>query len=415
MKKENNNVRKNFLCNAIGSTVNASISLLFMIIVTRINGTDKAGIFTFAFSTSCLLQVIGLFAGRAYQVTEANENYKNKVFIYNRIISCLIMLIISIFFIIIKGYNSYKCSIIFLLVIYKMIEAFSEVLYGIIQKKDELYKVGISLFLKGVLSIISFFLFDIFTKNIELSILSIIIVNILIMIFYDIRNANVIYVLKEKINNKYVFLIFKYGFFTFLLTILTQYLINASKYAIDSNMTNSSQTIFGIIVMPATLVILCGQFLIHPFLNKLTQLLKEKKYKEFKSIIYKLVLLIFIFGMITDIIAYLIGIPFLELVYGISLKKYKIDLIIIITGAVFFGMSYIFSNALIATRNTFIQVLLFIITSLFALIISNLLVKKYGIYGASISYMVSMLLLLILFIIAFLFKTKKERRNLNDL
>lgn len=415
MKKENNNVRKNFLCNAIGSTVNASISLLFMIIVTRINGTDKAGIFTFAFSTSCLLQVIGLFAGRAYQVTEANENYKNKVFIYNRIISCLIMLIISIFFIIIKGYNSYKCSIIFLLVIYKMVEAFSEVLYGIIQKKDELYKVGISLFLKGVLSIISFFLFDIFTKNIELSILSIIIVNILIMIFYDVRNANVIYVLKEKINNKYVFLIFKYGFFTFLLTILTQYLINASKYAIDSNMTNSSQTIFGIIVMPATLVILCGQFLIHPFLNKLTQLLKEKKYKEFKSIIYKLVLLIFIFGMITDIIAYLIGIPFLELVYGISLKKYKIDLIIIITGAVFFGMSYIFSNALIATRNTFIQVLLFIITSLFALIISNLLVKKYGIYGASISYMVSMLLLLILFIIAFLFKTKKERRNLNDL
>ena len=410
MKKENNNVRKNFLCNAIGSTVNASISLLFMIIVTRINGTDKAGIFTFAFSTSCLLQVIGLFAGRAYQVTEANENYKSKVFIYNRIISCLIMLIISIFFIIIKGYNSYKCSIIFLLVIYKMVEAFSEVLYGIIQKNDELYKVGISLFLKGILSVASFLILDIFTKNIELSILSIILVNILIMIFYDFKNAEIINILKEKINNKFVFLIFKFGFFTFLLTILTQYIINASKYAIDGNMSNESQTMFGIILMPVTLVILCGQFLIHPFLNKLTQLLKEKRYNEFKNIVCKLVVAIFIFGIVIDIIAYLVGIPFLELIYGISLKKYKIDLIIIITGAVFFGMSYIFSNALIATRNTFIQVLIFIITSLFALIISNLLVEKYGIYGASISYMVSMLLLLILFIIAFLFKTKKERR-----
>ena len=118
-----------------------------------------------------------------------------------------------------------------------------------------------------------------------------------------------------------------------------------------------------------------------------------------------------IFGIIIDIIAYLIGIPFLELIYGISLKKYKIDLIIIITGAVFFGMSYIFSNALIATRNTFIQALIFIITSLFALVASNLLVSKQGIYGASISYMLSMLLLFVLFIISFLFVTKKKEGN----
>lgn len=411
MIKKDNIVKKNFLYNAVGSTVNASISLIFMIIVTRINGTDKAGIFTFAFSTSCLLQVIGLFAGRAYQVTETNKNYKNKVFVYNRIISCILMFVASVLFVVIRGYNFYKCSIIVLLIMYKMVEAFSEVLYGIIQKNDELYKVGISLFLKGILSVASFLILDIFTKNIELSILSIIFVNILIIIFYDFKNAEIINVLKEKINNKFVFLIFKFGFFTFLLTILTQYIINASKYAIDGNMSNESQTIFGIILMPATLVILCGQFLIHPFLNKLTQLLKEKRYKEFKNIVCKLVVAIFIFGIIIDIIAYLIGIPFLELIYGISLKKYKIDLIIIITGAVFFGMSYIFSNALIATRNTFIQALIFIITSLFALVASNLLVSKQGIYGASISYMLSMLLLLVLFIISFLFVSKRKEGN----
>lgn len=411
MIKRDNIVKKNFLYNAVGSTVNASISLIFMIIVTRINGTDKAGIFTFAFSTSCLFQVIGLFAGRAYQVTETNKNYKNKVFVYNRIISCILMFVASVLFVVIRGYNFYKCSIIVLLIMYKMVEAFSEVLYGIIQKNDELYKVGISLFLKGILSVASFLILDIFTKNIELSILSIIFVNILIIIFYDFKNAEIINVLKEKINNKFVFLIFKFGFFTFLLTILTQYIINASKYAIDGNMSNESQTIFGIILMPATLVILCGQFLIHPFLNKLTQLLKEKRYKEFKNIVCKLVVAIFIFGIIIDIIAYLIGIPFLELIYGISLKKYKIDLIIIITGAVFFGMSYIFSNALIAARNTFIQALIFIITSLFALVDSNLLVSKQGIYGASISYMLSMLLLLVLFIISFLFVSKRKEGN----
>ena len=66
-------IKKNFFWNTIGSTLNAMVSLFFMIAVTRINGSDKAGIFTFAFSTSCLLQVIGLYSGRTYRPREKDS------------------------------------------------------------------------------------------------------------------------------------------------------------------------------------------------------------------------------------------------------------------------------------------------------------------------------------------------------
>ena len=64
--------RKNILWNIIGATTNAFNSLLFTIIVTRINGTNDAGIFTYAFATACLLYVIGVYLGRTYQVTDIN-------------------------------------------------------------------------------------------------------------------------------------------------------------------------------------------------------------------------------------------------------------------------------------------------------------------------------------------------------
>ena len=81
--EKNKNFNKNFLWNIVGTTFNAFNSLFFLIIVTRINGTNDAGIFTLAYSTACILYVIGVYAGRIFQVTE-RENINNKEYIVNR-------------------------------------------------------------------------------------------------------------------------------------------------------------------------------------------------------------------------------------------------------------------------------------------------------------------------------------------
>ena len=54
----NENTRKNTIWNIIGTTINAFSSLFFMIIVTRVNGVFDAGIFTFAFSTATMFNII---------------------------------------------------------------------------------------------------------------------------------------------------------------------------------------------------------------------------------------------------------------------------------------------------------------------------------------------------------------------
>lgn len=407
-----NDIRKNFLWNIVGSVVNSSTSLLFLIIATRINGVEMAGIFTFAFSTACLLQVIGIYCGRAYQVTESNDNITNNDYVYSRYFTCIVMLLCSLLFSCIKGYVIYKTFIIILLTLYKMIEAFSESIYAVIQKNNELYKVGISLFLKGLFGVILFFIVDKLTKNLILSIIALIFINLIILILYDLKNSKKYLKHEKKHNYKNVLLIFKQGFYTFAFTFLIQYVINASKYAIDNNMTDNYQTIFGIILMPATLIILFGQFMIHPFLVTLTNNLKENNIKKFSKITLRLCFCVFTFGILADVVAHFIGIPFLELVYGINLSECLKPLIIIISGATLFGLSYVLSNSLIAMRKTFIQTVIFLIATIFIYILSNRLVISNGIFGASLSYFITMLLIFIMYIITYLvILTKRLKEN----
>lgn len=404
-----NNIFKNFVWNMLGSTTNAFVSLFLLIFVTRINGIVDAGIFTFSFSTACMFQVIGLYAGRTYQVTDNNEKINDFDFIYNKIISVLLMLFFGLIFLFVKNYNIYKMCIMIFLFLYKAIEAYSEVLYGIIQKNNKLYKVGFSLFLKGFTNILVFFSVNLLTENVICSIISIIFLNIVIIIFYDYKQAKKHLIKKEKFNIYNILYIFKEGIWIFLLTLFTQYIINAQKYIIDATLSEEYQAIFGIILMPSTVMILCGQFLIYPFLNKMKDHLLNKKYGEITILTVQLSIYILVFSIIMNILSYFIGIPILQYIYGISLQNYKTSLVVVLSGATLFSITYIISTTLIALRKTFLQVIIYSITSIVTYFLSFFLIGRYGISGAFFSYLLSMIILIIQYILIFIFIINKKR------
>jgi len=395
-------LKKDFFWNTIGSLINSFTSLFFLLIIVRINGVEQSGIFTFAFSTAVLFQIVGMYSGRAFQVTEVSNDIHDSDYIISRYITCSIMIICGIIFCFTNKYEIFKIQIMLILLIYKMIEAFSDVLYGIIQKNNRLYVVGRSLFFKGILGIFSLLIVDLLTNSLLLASLSLIVVNLLVLLFYDLPNFKNC----DYIRSKFNFKIFKIGFDVFLVTFLTQYLINAPKFAIDNNLSHDYQSIYGIISMPATFMALCAQFLIHPFLNKIKNHLKTNEYGKINSITIKLSMVMIFIGFFTIIIAYLLGIPVLQLIYGVKLYDYLLPFMLIITGSVIYGITIIFQNTLIALRTTKIQSLIFIIDSIIALIFSNYLVRLYSLLGASIMYLISMLILFILYIVVYIFKMK---------
>lgn len=408
--RNKSNVKKDFIFNTIGTGINAFNSLFFMIIATRINGVSDAGIFTFAFSTAALFQIIGVYSGRIYQITD-NTKATNEDYLVNKVITCVIMFVVSILFILLRGYTGKKMLVILILCIYRTLEAFSEVIYAYFQKNYELYKVGISLVLKNVLGLIVFLTINIFTRNLIYSTLGLVLNYILIMLSYDFKIFRNNFIKLRNINLNNQKKIFSLGFSTFLLSFLLMYIVNIPRYVIDFKMSDASSSIFGILIMPASVVVLIAQFILHPFLMKINDFLIHKDYKNLKKNVMNICLVTSAFGIFATFIAYLIGIPILEFIYGISLKKYLMALIVVLIGATLYGVVSILSNILVAMRIASKQIIISFVVSIFSLFISICFINYLGVNGACYGYTITMLLDIILYIVLFAITEKKLEKG----
>lgn len=393
------NFKKNFLWNVIGTSLNAFNSLFFMIIVTRINGLNDSGIFTLAFSLACLLCIIGGYEGRVFQVTDIKKEFNDKEYIIHRFITTFLMMIIAFLYTRIQNYDFEKTLITLLLCLMKGLEVIADVFYGILQRNNCLYKVGISLTIKSILSVICFFVIDKVTNNLLISCLTLVIVWLVVLVVYDIVNSIVLIDIKEKINKKNILLLFKSGFFAFSILFLSMYLINAPKYALDGRVSEELQAIFGIILMPATVISLCAQYLLQPFLAKMSASYKNGNRNMFKKIVNLIMVIIILIGVLAFVACWILGIPILNIIYNVNLDEYKTPLLIIIIGAILYSLGTLYSTALTTMRKTFVQFIIYIISSVFGLIVSIILIEKYALLGASLAYFSIMLLQFILYIL----------------
>lgn len=405
-----NSFRKNVVWNTLGVGLNTFLSLFFMIIVTRINGLTEAGVFAISFSSACLLYIVGTYAGRIYQVTD-NTKINDKEFIMNRVYTTIFMVLIGLIFLLFKDYSIHKNIVFVILVLYKALDAFCDVLYGVLQKNERLDLVGKSFLIKSILSVVSFVIIDLITKDIAIASLSMLIVCILITIFYDYKNVHEFIKIKDKINNENVKKIFKSGFLVFIISFITVFIVNIQKYVIDQYLIDDLQAIFGIIIMPATIISLFCQFVVHPILTRINKLCKEKKNKEILNLIHKMILLVVGFGLLCMLAAYIVGIPVLELIYNVDLANYKIDLIIVLLASTISVSAGLISPFLIAMRKNLIQVIIGIITIIVEIVLSIIFIKNYEIDGAVYAYLISMIVYAVLFFIAFYVILSKNKKG----
>lgn len=403
---------KNFIWNILGTGLNSFNSLFFLIIVTRINGINDAGIFSIAYSTALILYTIGLYSGRICQVTDIENKVKDKDYIVNRIITSILMIIIAIGFVFIKQYSDYKMWMFILLCTYKSTEAFADILYGIMQKNEMLYKSGQSLTIKSLGGLIIFLLVDLLTHNLVWACASIILLNIITIFVFDFfLVCKKLINFDAKVNIENVWQIFKSEFFVFANSFAGIYVLNAPKYAIDTYLTEDIQAIFGYIMMPATVITLFTQFIFMPYLNKLKELYEKKNMKSFKGIAFKIKMAVVAFGAFSSAAAFVIGPEVLSMIYGENLIDYRINLTAILASYIMYGISYVNLVLLTTTRDTFVQFIVYVITMIVAFLGSNILVENLQINGATISCAVTLGVQFILYtIVTKVVLNKIERR-----
>lgn len=399
--------KRDFIWNLIGTSINSFNSLFFMIVINHINLKSEAGVFTYAYSLICLFFILATFYNRVYQISKSDK-FSSKDFILYRVLSSIFTVIIVFLFSIINGYNLFKLSVIMLICLFRMIEAISDAVYGVLQYKGYLYKSGISLSLKGLIGLIGFTLVDYFTKSITLALVSLIILNLAFFYFYDYKNVKEYLSGKASFNN--ILLILKETLPIFIYSFLAMYVANICKYMLDYFDTEEAQNIFGIIFMPSTVIGLCSAYIVVPIITSLNDLLKSKKYKEFNKLVSKMMIILVGAGMVAIIGAYILGIPVLNVLYGMDLSNYKNLLLLVLVGATFYTLANVYSQVLVLLHVHKMQTLIYVIMSIVSTLICYFLISSYKLSGSVYSYVIFMFILLILYLILY-FYTLIKRRN----
>jgi len=408
-----NNIKKNYIWNTIGALTISLTSLFYTMILSRFSDINSVGIFSFGFSFACMMVTLASFGGRTYQVTDTKDEIKTSTYILTRYITVLVTFILVIIFLLFKNYSTEKNIIIVLLCTFKFFEEISDVYYGIIQKKKKLYKVGIYQFVKSLINLLLFIISILIIKKLIISVILITINNIIFSLFLERNDAKKEKTWKLEIDKKEIIKLLKINLYICLYTFLSAYLVSSPKYAIDTYLTNEIQAIFNMLIMPATLMLLIGGFIINPILVDIAEIYDKKEIKRLKIIIKKVIFLLFVLGLFGIIGTYLLGTNILGIIYGIDFSEYKIQLVIIIIGATIYTLTTILGTIFITMRKIKIQVIIAIICSFFSYFISNVMVNKYGLDGGVYSYLFTMLFRFICYIPLLINLRKEEAHEKN--
>lgn len=406
----NVSAKRKFIWNMIGSTANALSSFVLLIFVTRIIGSADGGVFSLAFSTAQFLASVGCFEARAIQATDVKGERRFVDYFSFRVITAAVMMLCGIVYAAGAGHTGEKAVVILVICLYKAIDGMSDSFQGLFQLKDRIDLSGMALGLRVILSTIVFVLTLAVTKNMVLASVSMCIVSVLHILLFDFRISHAYGSLREKPDFSAMKTLFLACIPLFIGNFMSSYVINAPKYAIDKYLTDEIQNHFGFLLMPAFVINLFSLFAFRPMLTSLAVSWEEKNEKTFRSIIGRSIswILILTFGGVLG--AYLPGILILNAFSGLDLSAYRWDLVLIMLGGSMNAFITVFYYVLTVMRKQLLVLAGYGVGFVSSRILSPLLVQKYGIHGASISYGLPMMITALFFAVCIAVVMKREHK-----
>ena len=112
-----------YVWNITGSIANALLSVIALMIVTRILDDTQADIFSIAWSISQLMATIGTFQIRVYQATDVIGVFKFYQYFVYRLITITIMLVCSYGYVLVRRYTGEKASVVLLICIFRAVDS----------------------------------------------------------------------------------------------------------------------------------------------------------------------------------------------------------------------------------------------------------------------------------------------------
>ena len=407
--------RSSYIWNAVYGIVFAMQSAVLLLVITRTNGLEDAGVFSIAYAIATLMSFIADFGIRKYQVSDVEERFFFEDYLSSRILTCAAMMLACLaaagYGMIFNNYSMSKFMIIMIMGLIKLVESFADVFFGRYQQKGRLDVAAKTNSFRILFGMAGCSVALIITQDLLISCVVWLLSSAVGFCMSILLVAPEFCSIRIRFRRTAQWGIIKECFPLFIGSFLLIYLGNASKYAIDAYMDDASQACYNFIYMPVFSIGLLANFVFNPVLVRMTESWTEKRYKDFFGIFRKQHGVIGALTALAILVALTIGCPVLGWLYHADLSPYRLELAILMLGGGLLAMVNFYTIVITVIRCQKYLSGGYILVALIAWFLSGKLVQGYGIMGAAVLYTVLMAMLTVIFIGIFFICERMERKK----
>jgi len=184
-------LRKNFSWTLAGSLVASGCQWSMLIIMAKLLPIEQVGHYALALAITTPAIMFSMLQLRAVQVTDVQNQCQFGDYFGVRLITNLIasLVVIAILFLFIEKYDTEVYIIIIIVLFNKIIEATSDICYGLMQKHERLDKASQSMVYRNIGAMVLLSLVLYFTRSLAISLLTVGAWWLLVLFFFDRKNC----------------------------------------------------------------------------------------------------------------------------------------------------------------------------------------------------------------------------------
>lgn len=415
-------LKENFIWTLLGNVFYAFTQWLILLILARKGNPAMVGQFALAMALTAPVILFSNLKLRDVQATDVSNQFEFKHYFTLRawtVLAALLMVaVISLW----GNYQTDTVSIILMVACIKGVESISDIVYGRHQQKENMRLISLSLFLRGAISALAFYLAMKFSGSLLWSCTGLLLVRLGVLILYDFKSIGIkaellkaadkfsftaksmMKGIKDRKASELLRRSFPLGFAALAVSLVP----NIPNYVLERYHGEYELGVFSSLmylqVIGNTLVMALGQAAI----PRLSRLFDRGNTFQFTGFFIRLLSGAAALGILGIAAAGLFGESILDLLLGkIYTSHNDLFILVMISGGISYVVSFT-SFALLSIKKYQAQLWINITVLVFSIIISFALIGQRGALGAAYSLIFTMLMQAILNMSVVFYEIYKE-------
>lgn len=289
MKKKQLSIIENLIWNSAGSfTYLICQWLLTWIIVVYSKDLGNAGNLALAISITNIFFNLACFNIRPYLVSDLKQCYRSEQYSAFRVFTCLASLVLCLAYTGMFGYTTDQLVCVMLYMVFKLGEAWVDLLHGFEQRKMRMDIGGISLFIRGILSVLSFMGGLRLSDSVSIGIVCMIVCTWSFILLYDVPQAGKF----ENIRPVFTGETIRGMLIEFLpLTIggvLSSLGPSLPRQLLEAEQGSKALGIYSTVATPAVFVQVAATYVFNPVLTEFASLYQRGEKQRFLKLLFKI-------------------------------------------------------------------------------------------------------------------------------